>query len=190
MVRSISVNDILNGSARVPFTSRSAWNSAQEECQDIRQTKAQLRQGTRPSKKVTNKKDVKLYLKSCTLARDGLLIVKRSEPFMPPLECIVIPRSLVNGLTTALHLKFGHPTPHQLKLIMRRNFYAIALDSVVDAVSLNCAECASLRTIPNQLVEQTTESPPYAIGINFASDVLRRERQCILIVREYPKSIN
>ena len=74
----------------MPFTYRSAWRLAQEECSDIRQAKAQLRQGTRPSKKVTDKRDVKQYLKVCTLARDGLLIVRREAPFSAATECTVV----------------------------------------------------------------------------------------------------
>jgi len=67
---------------------------------------------------------------------------------------------------------------------MRRAFYAIGMDKVIDDLSVNCSQCAALRTIPNHLMEQTLECPPYAIGINFATDVLKRERQLILILRE------
>jgi len=85
VVRSVSVKDILDGTIKIPFTSRAAWRSAQEECPDIRQAKAQLKQGTYPSKKVTNRRDVKRYLQLCTISRDGLLTVKRSEKFAPAL---------------------------------------------------------------------------------------------------------
>ena len=161
---------------------------AQDECSDCRQAKAQLKQGTRPSKKVTDRRDLKQYLRCCTLARDGLLIVRREEPFMATTERIVVPRPLAHGLMTALHLKFGHPTASQLKLIVKRSFYAIAIDQVIDDVSINCSECAALRSIPKHLVEQSTESPPYAIGLTYAGDVVRRERQMIFILREYVTS--
>ena len=45
--------------ARLPFTSRSKWLGIQADCQDLRRTHLHLIQGTRPSKKVTNAKDVK-----------------------------------------------------------------------------------------------------------------------------------
>ena len=79
---------------------------------------------------------------------------------MATVERIVVPRSLAHGLATALHLKFEHPTPSQLKLIMKRSFYAIAIDQVIDDISDKCSECAALRSIPNHLTEQSTESPP------------------------------
>ncbi|CAC5365611.1 unnamed protein product [Mytilus coruscus] len=62
VVRHISTKDILEGIQKPPFTSRNAWISIQTECSDKRRTHAHLRQGTRPSKKLTNVKDIKRYL--------------------------------------------------------------------------------------------------------------------------------
>ena len=62
------------------------------------------------------------------------------------------------------------------------------MDQVIEEVSNSCPQCAALRTVPNHLVEQTTESPPYAIGMSFAADVIKCKRQLILISREYVTS--
>ena len=51
---SISVDDVLDGSSKLPFTTRSTWRTIQSECPDLRRTCAHLRQGTRPSKKITD----------------------------------------------------------------------------------------------------------------------------------------
>ena len=40
--------NILDGSAKLPFTTRSAWLAIQPECSDLRRTCAYLRRGTRP----------------------------------------------------------------------------------------------------------------------------------------------
>jgi hypothetical protein len=61
-VRHITTEDVLNGTVKCPFTSKSAWLSIQSECADSRRTVAHLRQGTIPSKKLTNVKDIKRYL--------------------------------------------------------------------------------------------------------------------------------
>jgi hypothetical protein len=37
-------------------------------------------------------------------------------------------------------------------------------------------------------MEQSTECPPYAVGMNFAADVLKRERQLIFVTREHVTS--
>ncbi|KAK3103372.1 hypothetical protein FSP39_018802 [Pinctada imbricata] len=103
VVQQISVEDILNESVRLPFTTRSAWNAIQTECSDLRRTAAHLKQGTRPSKKFTDVKDVKRYLQVASIAKDGILIVKRDIPFMPSRELIVVPRNVLEGLLTSTH---------------------------------------------------------------------------------------
>ena len=57
-----SVQSILSGTAKLPFTSRAARLALQAACPNPRRTHAHLTQGTPPSKKLTNLKDVKRYL--------------------------------------------------------------------------------------------------------------------------------
>ena len=89
---------------RLPFTTRSAWTDIQSECPDLRRTHAHLKQGTRPSKKLTNMKDVKRYLNVVSIAKDGVLIVRRNDPLLPSREAIVA--RVLDGLATALYTKF------------------------------------------------------------------------------------
>ena len=84
VVRRVCIQHVLNGREKLPFTSRPAWLSIQSECADLRRTHTHLKQGTRPSKKLNNIKDVKRYLNVATIARDGLLVVKRTDPLCPP----------------------------------------------------------------------------------------------------------
>lgn len=181
---SVAVEDIISGSTRLPFTSRSAWLSTQSECPDLRRVRAHLKQGTRPSKKVTNAKDVKRYLSTTTLARDGVIVVKCDIPFAPTKELIVVPRQVLDGLLTAIHLKLSHPSKHQLKLVVRRNFFALDIDNAIERVTDACHTCMSLKNIPTTLIEQTTTDAPEAIGVSFAADVIKRNRQLIFVVRE------
>ncbi|KAJ8349524.1 hypothetical protein SKAU_G00246540 [Synaphobranchus kaupii] len=179
-----SVQDVLDGSVRLPFTSRSAWLATQSECPDLRRTHAHLIQGTRPSRKITNVRDVKRYLNVATVAADGLLVVRREEPLSPARECIVVPRQVLDGLLTALHIQLAHPTCHQLKAVIKRYLYALDLDKAVERVSDGCHSCAALRRSPGAKVEQSTPPPPDAVGVSFAADVLKRSRQVILVLRE------
>ena len=82
VIRRASVQDILAGVERLPFTSRATWGTIQAECPELRRTRAHLLQGTRPSKKLTNVTDVKRYLLVATIAKDGLLVVNRNEPHL------------------------------------------------------------------------------------------------------------
>ncbi|KAK2569603.1 hypothetical protein P5673_005430 [Acropora cervicornis] len=50
VVRSLSVSDVLQGSAKMPFTSRATWQGTQLECPHLRRTHSYL---IRPSKKAT-----------------------------------------------------------------------------------------------------------------------------------------
>ena len=70
-----SLQSIRSGTAKLPFTRTAAWLALQAECPDLRHTHVHLTQGTRPSKKLTNIKDVKHYLNVATIACAGLLNV-------------------------------------------------------------------------------------------------------------------
>ena len=187
VVHHVTAQDVLSGSSSVPFTNRQAWIHTQMECSGLRRVHSHLKQGTRPSKKATNIKDVKRYLQHVTIARDGLLVVKQEQAFSPTRERIVIPRQVLEGLITALHLRLMHPSCHQLKLVMHRYFFALNMDTSIEQVSRTCHQCMSLAKFPSTEVEQST-SEPQEVGSLFAADVLKRERQLILVVREYVTS--
>jgi hypothetical protein len=150
-VRSISVKDVTDGLVSMPFIRHTAWHATQQECPDLRRTHSHLTQGTRPSKKMTNLPDVKCYLQSVVIARDGVLIVKLEQAFHPVRERIVVPRSVLHGLLTAIHLRFNHPTMYQMKQLVTRYFFALDLDKSIQSVVTNCHHCLSLKTIPTCL---------------------------------------
>ena len=188
VVRELSVTDILKGNARLPFTSRTAWKSIQAECKDLRRTRAHLQQGTRPSKKQTDIKDIKRYLNVASISRDGILVVQRCDPLAPKRECIIIPRQALDGLLTALHISLDHPSPHQLKCAFQRYLFALDLDKAIAAVSNGCHMCASLRNNSHAKIDQSTGPPPDHVGNTFSADVMKRNSQLILVVREYVTS--
>ena len=184
VIRRTSIQDILSGNGHLPFTSRTAWLATQSECPDLRRTHGHLQQGTRPSKKLTNVRDVKRYLNVATIAKDGLLVVKRNDPLAPTRECIVVPRQVLEGLLTALHIQLSHPSSNQLKAVTKRHLYALDIDKAIDRVTQGCHQCAALRKTPKACEEQTTSLPPEAVGVSFAADVIKRSRQLILVLRQ------
>ena len=184
VVMRTSVQEVLQCSTKMPFTNRQTWLSLQSECPDLRRTQSHLKQGTRPSKKITNVRDVKRYLNVASIARDGLLVVKRDIPLSNSHECIIIPREVVDGIVTALHLQLKHPSAYQLKSVMSRYFYALDLEKSISIATASCHECAALAPKSNKILKQSTECPPESVGITFAADVIKRHRQLILLVRE------
>ena len=183
LVRSTSAQDIRNQSP-IPFATRSSWLQIQSECPDLRRTCAHLKQGTRPSKKLTNIKDVKRYLNALTIAKDGLHVARRTNPLVPPTELIAVPRNVLDGLVTALHIKLNHPSQHQLQMMMKRTFFALDMQAAITRVCNSCHMCASLRKLPPQAVQHSTEQPPNVVGVSFATDVLKRCKQTIIVLRE------
>ena len=66
-------------------------------------------------------------LNVASIARDGMLVVRRNDPLSPSRECIIVPRMVLNGLVTAHHIQLEHPSAHQLKHVMRRYLFALDL---------------------------------------------------------------
>ena len=62
VMRSVSVGEVLDGTARMPFTSSVAWHATHLECPDLRRSHSHLAQGTRPSRKLTKVGGIKRYL--------------------------------------------------------------------------------------------------------------------------------
>ena len=127
---------------------------------------------------------MKRYINVATIAKDGLLVVRRTTPLASSTDLIIVPRSVIDGLATAIHIKLDHPSKHQLQLVMKRHFYALDLPQVIERVCDTCHTCTSLRQLPEPLKVQTTEDPPAVVGTSFAADVLKRNKQAILVLRE------
>ncbi len=122
---------------------------------------------------MTNAKYVKRYLNVATIARDGLLIVKRNDPLSPTREYIIVPRKVLDGLVMALHIQLDHPSSYQLKQNMHRYIFALDLDKSVETASRSCHHCTSLQNTPNVPITQSTTDPPEVVGISYAADIIK-----------------
>ena len=111
-------------------------------------------------------------------------MVKRTHPFLHISEAIIVPRLVLDGLLTALHLKLAHPSRHQFQSVVQRHFFALDINDAINRVTSSCHTCAALQKIPSSLTTQSSEDPPEVVGISFAADILKRSRQLILVLRE------
>ncbi len=141
VVRRLTVEDILAGRARVPYSNRGAWREIQQACHDLKRVFAHLTAGTRPTVK-SRLTDVKRYLQKSSIDKDGVLVVVRTEPFLPRRELIIVPQQVVLGFMTSLHLKLNHPTKHQLLQVFNRDFFALKSDHFAGR-TLETVICAS-----------------------------------------------
>ena len=72
----MSVDEVISGTAPMPFLNKTAWLSAQHDSSALRRVYVHLTQGTRPSRKARHIRDVKRYLTICSLNDYGLVIVR------------------------------------------------------------------------------------------------------------------
>ena len=185
VVQQVTVEDILGGKAKIPWTNRGAWKEIQQECSTLRKVKFFKGRGTNPGKKSRHLRQVRRYISSGTiLAHDDLLINPYTPPLGPIQERIVVPDQILHGLLTMLHLNLNHPTPYQLSKAFARHFFALDSEKNIKEVSRVCPQCAAVKEIPKAMIPETTDPPPSVIGGRFAADVIKRWSQKILIIRE------
>ena len=104
--------------------------------------------------------------------------------FVPVIEAIVVPRSMLDGLLTALHIKLNHASRHQFQMVLQRQFFALDMNDAISHVTSACHTCASLLSFPPSLISQSSDDPPEVVGVSSAADVIKRHRQSILVLRE------
>ena len=184
VVRAVTVEEVLNGSVRIPFYNKNAWKSAQQSCPALRKTHTYMVNGTRPSRKVKHIADIRRYLEVCTLNSDGLLVCRKSDPYVFQRELIVVPADVLQGLLTALHIYFRHATLHQLKKVFHRYFFALHIQPALEAVINGCMQCNALKQVPKEVFTQSSSPSADAPGQSFAADVIRRCKQHIFAIRD------
>ena len=185
VVSSVTVSDILEGRSVIPFTNKAAWIEVQSECHDLKNVMKYLKNGTTPGKKGRNLCVVKQYMNSkVMISREGTLVVRQVEPFLPQSERIVVPQSVIHGILTALHIFTSHPTASQLMKVFNRSFFALKLENAAKEVCDHCHHCSSLQDIPKSLQEQSSEPAAEFISQTCATDVIKRNSQLILVLRE------
>lgn len=136
-MRSVSIQDILERKFSLPFSTRSAWLQIQNDCLDLWRVYAYLKRGTRPPKKLANIRDVKRYLSCTSIAKDEVLVVKRTQSFLPVTEAVVT-RSILEGLLTALHIKLKHPSRHQCQIVLQRQFFVLDMHDAISHLPHVC----------------------------------------------------
>ena len=176
----MSVAGVLAGVANIPYLNATA-------CQILRRVFAHLTQGTRPSKKKRNIKDLKRLLQIATVDTNGLLVVQKTDPFIGPKRLIIVPSQILPGLVTALHLHFCHATKLQLTKLFGRYFFGPNTEAVIANVVNSCETCNALKKVPKEILLQSSTPSAEQPGRLFYA-VIRRAKQKILVVRDVHSS--
>ena len=118
------------------------------------------------------------------LARTAYSLNVMNLSIAPTCECIVVPRQVLEGLLSALHIQLSHPSSNQIKAVTKRSLYSLDIGKAINRVTQACHQCAALRQSQKAREEQSTSLPPEAVGVSFAADVIKRSWQLILVLRE------
>ena len=187
-IRALSIEDIRSGKTVMPMIQRKIWKNLQAKdsihCKllDLIRTRQLPETKKRKGEHTKLKLLHNLYVQGKLYVKDGLVLVKtpESEPYE---DAISVPPSIFPGIVSALHIRLDHPSKTQLTGLIGRYFYSPGWRTVINDVTEFCHQCATLKTLPKVLIQDTT-TPPANIGSNFAADVLEREGQKILVIRE------
>ena len=190
IIGNISVQDIEKGNIAMPFTQQAAWKQAQTQDKTLQTLLDLIKSGQVPEKKKTcNDYTVlkllyNLYCKGLLkISSQGLITVTQTQESGQQVQTIVVPTSLYPGLVHSIHLKTMHCSKMQLQRLMSRYFYAVGHHRMIGEVIDNCHTCLSLKQLPKELFPETT-GDIIGFGSHFACDVMVRNSQKILLIRE------
>ena len=96
----------------------------------------------------------------------------------------VVPPAAVPTIVTVFHQQFGCLAASPLTTLLRRHFFAFELDKVVQKYVSSCLACAAKRDQSHVVQPMSSVPAPTHFGEHFASDVIKREKQKILLLRE------
>ena len=136
--------------------------------------------GEAPRPKTSNPLRNRIY--KVAIVFKGLLVVrsfdnrKRKE-----VDKIVIPPTFLDSILTVLHLKLNHPKLSQLKTVIERYFFSPKLNAALRKLYETCHLCISISNFPKELEKFDPLLSPEHPGIIMNADILRRERQLILV---------
>ena len=163
MIGSITVADIENGTARMPFIQRAAWLKVQRSDPTHQRLTWLIDTSQAPEKKKTKGENTKLKLLHnlysnglLQKATDGLITVTTADNNKSGTQAISVPSPMFPGFAQALHLKLNHPSRNQLQKICGRYFYAPGISRVIGEITDNCTVCKSLKHLPPEIFTEST----------------------------------
>ena len=187
-IRNLTIQDIKSGTSIMPFTQKKTWKNIQSKdpihCKLLNLIKTRQLPEVKKTKGDNTKIKLlhNLYTQGKLIVENGLVMVNAPMGNFNG-NAISIPPSIFPGIANALHLRLDHPSKAQLSGLIARYFYTPGWRNVINTVSDSCPQCASVKRLPKVLLEDTS-SKPASIGSSFAADIIEREGQKIMVIRE------
>lgn len=176
--------------ATIPLNNRQAWNKIQDEQKACRETKSLLKSGKTPNKmsgKINS--EIRRLCSVAQLEPDNLLVVKRqSNKFSTcQVSLTVIPQTHLPAVLWQIHNSLHHPTKSQLKSHFDKYYYSVGLTPALDKLYEECFFCSTQKNIPSTTPHQSLTNAEVP-GTHFHADVIRRQSQYILTLRDHCSS--
>ena len=188
-IRSVSVEDIKAGKSVMPMIQSKVWINIQSNDSTITKLLNLIETGQLPETKKTKGDYTKLKLLhgqyragKLVINKDGLVLIKTPEGNFNG-AAILVPHKLFLGVMSAIHIRLDHPSKAQLTNLVARYFYTPGWRAMIEEVSDNCHLCAAAKSLPAVLLSDTNTINK-GFGSEFAADVVEREGQKILVVKE------
>ena len=182
-----AINAINPTEGNIPFQNKDAWNKIQDQDKACYQTKSLLLSGKTPNKR--SGKTPSEIRRLCSIAKvnnKNLLIVpmKTNKYSAVTTELTVVPSQYLPAILWQLHNLHNHPTKSQLKSIFDKAFYSVGLSAQLDTIYNECYFCATQKKLPDPSPQQS-RTEAHVPGTHFHADVIRRQSQYILTVRDH-----
>ncbi len=172
-------------SSRALYNTKS-WAAAQSANVACKTASSHLRTGKQPSKKSgAILTEIRRYCAIAKIGKDGCLIVPQTTVLgTSQLDKIIIPTPLLPSLLWNIHNSENHPSKTQLRAIFDKMFYGIMVQQHIDNIYSECYQCKVQAVLPKPSSNHTTCTEVSHPGQYFHADVVRREKQKILILRD------
>ena len=181
--RNVSIDNVIDGSASLPFLSHRYVLQLQNEDPVLTKLKNHLTSGSRPRKVDNKNNELKHYLTlNPKINRDGLIVVDRTiQPHLLNLQVPIIPSSFATSIISAVHVKLNHPNMNQMIKACNRNFCVLKQRQQIESVVKSCINCLSQAKLPRSTKEFQNETKPSHPGTHWAADVNKHSGQTILV---------
>ena len=177
---------LLAGNDPLPLRSKDYWKKRQKEDPVLKNVFLCITKGmTPPATKNNGWPEVRRYLLPIhgVYQSGGVLMSPSVQPFTDTPR-FVVPRSAAMTVVSIFHQQLNCLKMSPLRDLLRRHFLILNLDDVISKCVKSCYRCAATRDKKHIQPPMSSVTPPSQFGRHFATDVIRREKQKILVLRE------
>ena len=184
-IEPVEIRSILAGNSPLPFTSKSYWRKRQIEDKTLRKVALFLKLGSKPPKS-KSMEGVRRYLQQqhkLYLSTENVLMAPSVTEFTTKPR-IVVPQEAALTVIAIYHQQFNCLPMTPLKQLIRRHFFLFNLDELVSHYIESCLTCAARKDKKHIDMPMSSVTPPSSFGEHFATDIISRYCQKILVLRE------